>query len=450
MSDTAIPSSANGTAGESTEGTPLLMDTISSATAGTVLSGDQTPPTIRESGASETDEHQNASPPVEASKAPEPEKDLNSVPIDAVSEPAATTPEGPLPAEELVRLYGSELVSEFSDAELLMSYLSRNGLPVTSPEVIQGVVQARERFRRGIFNCEKEEAHFRTLYGELARAAAPVTVASLRDSLPTPPRRIWFFFEESEPRSEAERCCVYYRNRAFAVLLILIISQVYWTICSNLLSQLPGFGERSAETTTVAAATQEPSTNSSGFDRDRILTIEKSRYETLKHWVNPFLRNTADEYSSGTTEKAPNTPKGATTGTIQPELDKAAATRQLLQHVNVCVVAEQVVSVIQAWWLPLLYGALGAMVFVVRTLSLQASSRLFRKDSLVSYNLRIYLGTIAGLAIGWFLKPDREQIGTIGALSPFALAFVAGYGVEIFFALLDKVVSSFTSGTKQQ
>jgi hypothetical protein len=30
-------------------------------------------------------------------------------------------------------------------------------------------------------------------------------------------------------------------------------------------------------------------------------------------------------------------------------------------------------------------------------------------------------------------------------LSPFALAFVAGYGIELFFALLDKIVSTFTN-----
>jgi len=30
-------------------------------------------------------------------------------------------------------------------------------------------------------------------------------------------------------------------------------------------------------------------------------------------------------------------------------------------------------------------------------------------------------------------------------LSPFALAFVAGYGVELFFTLLDKIISTFTN-----
>jgi hypothetical protein len=35
-------------------------------------------------------------------------------------------------------------------------------------------------------------------------------------------------------------------------------------------------------------------------------------------------------------------------------------------------------------------------------------------------------------------------IATATTLSPFAQAFMAGYGVELLFALLDKIVSTFT------
>jgi hypothetical protein len=113
-------------------------------------------------------------------------------------------------------------------------------------------------------------------------------------------------------------------------------------------------------------------------------------------------------------------------------------------------VARQLIDVMQKWLLPLLYGALGAMVFVVRTLSVQARDRLFRREALVSLILRVFLGMISGLAIGWFwaVKPqDAPASGamSVSTLSPFALAFVAGYGVELFFALLDKIVSTFTN-----
>ena len=135
---------------------------------------------------------------------------------------------------------------------------------------------------------------------------------------------------------------------------------------------------------------------------------------------------------------------------IKGYLDKHAGKEEInlaapdSPFIAVCVRAEQYAAVLVAWWLPLLYGALGSMVFVVRCLSLQAQDRLFRKERLVALNMRIYLGMIAGLAIGWFWK-DSTQTG-ITTLAPFALAFVAGYGVELFFALLDKIVTTFAKG----
>src|SRR5205085_12580375 len=119
---------------------------------------------------------------------------------------------------------------------------------------------------------------------------------------------------------------------------------------------------------------------------------------------------------------------------------------------SIRVVAVQVIDVMQKWLLPLLYGALGAMVFVVRTLSMQARDRLFRKEALVALSLRVYLGMISGLAIGWFWTASPPVSGPAGAvsittLSPFALAFVAGYGVDLFFSLLDKIVSAFSNKT---
>jgi len=120
------------------------------------------------------------------------------------------------------------------------------------------------------------------------------------------------------------------------------------------------------------------------------------------------------------------------------------------ESATIRAVAVQVVEVMQKWVLPLLYGWLGSLVFVLRTLSLQVRERLFRKDSMVSHASRVYLGMISGLAIGWFWTSGPQGAGTAGpmsvsTLSPLALAFMAGYGVELFFALLDKLVASFTN-----
>ena len=52
--------------------------------------------------------------------------------------------------------------------------------------------------------------------------------------------------------------------------------------------------------------------------------------------------------------------------------------------------------------------------------------------------LRLALGTIAGLMIGWFVSLFPDQSLSI-PLS--ALAFIAGYNIEFLFSQMDKVIN---------
>ena len=54
---------------------------------------------------------------------------------------------------------------------------------------------------------------------------------------------------------------------------------------------------------------------------------------------------------------------------------------------------------------------------------------------------------LAGLCIGWFFKPGQAS-PVIGNLTPFALAFVAGYSVDVLFSAMDKIVDAFGSIAK--
>jgi hypothetical protein len=48
------------------------------------------------------------------------------------------------------------------------------------------------------------------------------------------------------------------------------------------------------------------------------------------------------------------------------------------------------------------------------------------------------------LAVGWFITPDQSA-SVIANLSPLALAFVAGYGSDLLFAVLDRIVHAFSA-----
>ena len=63
-----------------------------------------------------------------------------------------------------------------------------------------------------------------------------------------------------------------------------------------------------------------------------------------------------------------------------------------------------------------------------------------------STTLRVLLGLIIGATIGLFLTPTAganptDPLSFLKSLPLLTAAFLAGYAVEIFFALLDKVVN---------
>jgi hypothetical protein len=377
--------------------------------------------------------------------------------------------------------YGTTLVTDMDDAQMLLSYLTRNGLQEEKKipnETIQTLITARCDMRDGTFDCKKSEAEFRKNYGTMAKAALPVTVASLRDSLPTTRQRRWTLFMEPEPRSTAERACFKYRDIALIVLLLLLGFQIYWTMASSVLAKTDALisetnkaptkefylAQEKARLQAIQAATgvnnPQPAPSSAAAiptigsetkaDKTQLSLDElvskiaelNANYSLLGKWLRPFSKLFFVPENKGTEKEE--------TANVAGPRDIFAPSKFQNNSASIRAVGGQIVEVMQKWFLPLLYGSLGALVFVVRTLSIQARDRLFRKEGLVSLNLRVVLGAISGLAIGWFWTRNPQPTDgatptSISTLSPFALAFVAGYSVELFFTLLDKITSTFTN-----
>jgi hypothetical protein len=95
--------------------------------------------------------------------------------------------------------------------------------------------------------------------------------------------------------------------------------------------------------------------------------------------------------------------------------------------------------------LPLLYGLLGAFAYVLRTLTVDVKNLTYTPESNIRYGLRLQLGALAGLAIGWFIDPNTTGLN----LSSWALAFLAGYSVEVLFAAMDKFIAAFSEDSRE-
>jgi hypothetical protein len=107
--------------------------------------------------------------------------------------------------------------------------------------------------------------------------------------------------------------------------------------------------------------------------------------------------------------------------------------------------AKQIQHGMSAYFLPLIYGLVGACAFVLRAMSRQMRELTFSTtESTLQFTLRLVLGGLAGIAVGWFLKPDPSSADIISSISPLALAFIAGYSVELVFTAMDKIINAFT------
>ncbi len=103
---------------------------------------------------------------------------------------------------------------------------------------------------------------------------------------------------------------------------------------------------------------------------------------------------------------------------------------------------------LQAYFLPLLYGLLGACTYVLRQLSIEVKQLTYYRVSEIRYGLRLALGALGGMAISWFVKPDDGS--ALGSLGPMALAFLTGYNVELLFAIMDKIINSALDSLKTE
>lgn len=119
---------------------------------------------------------------------------------------------------------------------------------------------------------------------------------------------------------------------------------------------------------------------------------------------------------------------------------------------NVIYQTKSKINLLVAWLLPGLYGLLGACVYLMRDLLLVRGGVISRDTSvlsMLSLLLRVALGGLAGIIIGWFWVPvpiagdnSAVQISSV----PFGIAFLAGFSIETLFSMLDRLNRSIEEG----
>jgi hypothetical protein len=110
-------------------------------------------------------------------------------------------------------------------------------------------------------------------------------------------------------------------------------------------------------------------------------------------------------------------------------------------------------NVVSGYVLPVLMGLLGSMTYVLRRYLRSVGDRLLTPRDLREYIVRLVLGTVFGVAIGFFTSTsgnasEHAIANPVTSLGAPALAFLAGYGVETVFHMLDGLAEQFSSARK--
>lgn len=91
------------------------------------------------------------------------------------------------------------------------------------------------------------------------------------------------------------------------------------------------------------------------------------------------------------------------------------------------------------WYLPALYGILGATLFYMR----RVLDPTVPDPPFIRVLHRLALGAFAGVIVTWFWAPNSELAAgfTSIGLTLLTIAFLIGFSVDVLFALLDRLVT---------
>jgi hypothetical protein len=294
------------------------------------------------------------------------------------------------------------------DAEVLLHYATESGIALND-ETISHIVAARHH--KGQVSVDEQRAFWHE-YEKLASALHPITANSLRDS--------------------RARQMPWVLSIITGLLIALVVTfQALWAIGMNLSHALD---ENVQQLQTIAKA---PATDNNESERIKLETKGEALLMALEAWNNPLSGSLLFVFNSVTLKRP-----GTSANDQALEEDPARKTQIML------IESEITLNFLQVYILPLLYGLLGAFAYVLRHISFSIRSRTYTHQTFSDYLLRVTMGCISGFVIAWFVfSPGSDSTAqggvVIASLSPFALAFIAGYSIELLFSLMDKIIAPF-------
>jgi hypothetical protein len=349
-----------------------------------------------------------------------------------------------------------------ADAQTLLAFASANGKQVDD-DVRKALVETADELGRNSLGPAGEERFYKA-YQDLTRTLSPVNAATLRASETRVPRLHELF---SRREGFLKRLSGFTAGRFLHFMLfvlVLIFSGIalgHYLVGSTALEgyqknreelrkaystqhdknyaregardRLESLKGAKAPAEEIAKASKEVQTFDKEVEESRA-TIEQLQLDqkalqgAIRSWLarpcNSFLTRWMCPWTDADLSHQKTTPDGVY---LSNELFVATVARDRMAQII----------------LPMLLGFLGAYTYVLRNLSLDIQNRSFAPGSAIHHVVRLSLGALAGVASGWLLRP--EDVTALSSLPAWALAFVAGYSIELVFSVMDRIVGAFTT-----
>jgi hypothetical protein len=314
-----------------------------------------------------------------------------------------------------------------------------------NPELPLAIAQAQQAMADGQWSPQMSQQFWNT-FAKLCDLIQPVTMDTLeaaQQKIPPSPLLERF---GAGPRSIAQRSSGRYLLMLFLLLGLILPVQLYVWTCTNLSKKVDDLiASQKSQYLSLVQESNKLELEAKSLSPEKSsqeLAVAATSFRSLTYQISAETRLLERVLTLGLSA-LPDTKKS--TGDSMPAklgdyyqiaTDEINRTQSLV--VQVQENANLVVGILGAYILPILFGAIGAVAYIIRTISEQIRASTFSASSPTRHIMRTALGAMAGVVVGLF-----SDLSTKLSLPPLAVAFLAGYGVEAVFSMFDGFIAKF-------
>lgn len=383
----------------------------------------------------------------------QPPNPASSNPVVAPPVPTAAAPATDSAASLLLSV--KYLSDKLEEAELLMGYAAEVGVKVDG-QVRDDVLKARAASDSGGIT-EPTAANLLTALTTLAVNVRPVTVMSLR---------AW-----ANPEVQSKKEIPFLAPIAICIGVVIVVFSLLTFVSKSISDKITAdvdtantlvaklrveLGPASSSTNLPVALAMSAANNAATPSADEVwfgpggippglsdkdiindLQLFAATMRQIDGYTRQLRRFCLFAFDSRTNQSSLELKPGLNVLLSQELTDKA----EEYQHVR--NLADQVVEKVTVYYgalaisiLPIMYALLGAVAYLLRSYEEESKNRTLNVGG--NKSARLLIAGIGGLVVGQFNNVTQGI-----NITPFAVAFLVGYAVDVFFAFLEGLLQMF-------